>query len=109
MLLFNVLLLIHFIAFAAYLWILVQLWPNPAAPRDKKGLILGIILLLTGIAMVALKYPHINYFKVVPKTGLFLVVTVINAVTGDKPYTRTAYYALIVLTLLAACIAVFRV
>ncbi|SDH47603.1 hypothetical protein [Chitinophaga filiformis] len=110
MLLFNTILLIHFLCFAVYLCVLLAQWKDyDTRVRNASGMILGIILLITGIVMVALKYPHVNYYKVVPKTGLFALVTVINARFGGKVYTKQAYYALIVITLLAACIAVVRV
>ena len=109
MLVFNTVLLIHFAAFACYLFVLAMLWPQRGAgPRDKTGLVLGIIILLSGIGLVLLKYPHVNYFKVVPKTGLFLAVTVINGMYTDKPYTKNVYYLLIGLTALASFIAVAR-
>jgi hypothetical protein len=110
MLLFNIVLLIHFICFAVYLCSLLAQWQDyDTRVRGALGLILGIVLLLSGIVMVIMKYPHVNYYKVVPKTGLFVVVTIINARFGGKVYTRGAYYTLIAVTLLAACIAVVRV
>lgn len=110
MLLFNVILLTHFLCFAVYLCTLLAQWQDyNTRVRGALGLVLGIILLLSGIALVALKYPHVNYYKVVPKTGLFAVVTIINVRFGGKVYTRGAYYTLIAVTLLAACIAVVRV
>lgn len=110
MLLFNAILLVHFICFAIYLCVLLAQWQDyNTRVRGASGLILGIILLLSGIALVMLKYPHVNYYKVVPKTGLFALVTIINVRFGGKTYTKTAYYTLIATTLLAACIAVVRV
>ncbi|MBC9931033.1 hypothetical protein [Chitinophaga qingshengii] len=109
MLLFNILLLLHFMAFAGYLFLLATLWKDIAARRDKTGLILGIIILLTGIGLVALKYPAVNYYKVVPKLAIFVVITVLNVRFADKPFTRAAYYSLAGLMLLAALIAVTRV
>jgi len=110
MLLFNSILLLHFIAFLGYCGTLALLWPSRGAVvRDKKGLILGITILLTGIALVALKYPHVNYYKVIPKLALFVVVTGINIRFGGKPLTTAAYNALVGATLLAACIAVVKV
>lgn len=110
MLLFNIILLIHFICFVVYLCTLLAQWQDyDTRVRSVWGLILGIILLASGIVMVIMKYPHINYYKVIPKTGLFVLVTVINARFGGKVYTRGAYYTLIAATLLAACIAVVRV
>ena len=109
MLLFNILLLTHFLAFIGYLATLVLLWPQKdTALRDKKGLVLGVIILLTGILLVAWKYPHINYYKVVPKTGIFVIITIINAYFSNKPFTKRAYFSLLTLTLLAACVAVAR-
>lgn len=109
MLLFNIILLIHFISFASYLCVLLAQWQDyDTRVRGLSGLILGIILLISGIALVALKYPHVNYYKVIPKTGLFALVTIINIRFGGKTYTRSAYYTLIAATLLAACIAVVR-
>ena len=110
MLLFNIILLIHFISFAAYLCTLLAQWKDyDTRIRGVSGLILGIILLLSGIVLAMMKYPHVNYYKIVPKIGLFALVTIINVRFGGKTYTRRAYYTLIAATLLAACIAVVRV
>jgi hypothetical protein len=107
--LFSVLLLIHFLAFATYIGYLAVLWPTRGTgARSKAGLILGIILLLTGILLVMLKYPDVNYYKIVPKTAVFLIVTMINIRFGQKDLTKTAYYALLGFTLLAGCIAIFH-
>ncbi|MCW3463045.1 hypothetical protein [Chitinophaga nivalis] len=109
MLLFNTILLLHFLAFMGYLGTLVILWPHKTtAIRDKKGLILGMIILFTGLLLVALKYPVINYYKVVPKTIIFLGIVGINILYDGKPYTKKVYYTLLGLTLLAAGIAVVR-
>jgi hypothetical protein len=110
MLLFNIILLIHFISFAVYLCTLLAQWQDyNTRIRGTLGLILGIILLVSGSVLVMMKYPHVNYYKVIPKTGLFALVTIINVRFGGKTYTRAAYYTLIAATLLAACIAVVRV
>jgi hypothetical protein len=109
MLVFNIMLLIHFSAFLGYLFTLAMLWPQRGeGQRDKTGLVLGIIIFLTGIGLVYLKYPHVNYFKIVPKTTIFLAITVINVMYADKPYTRKIYYLLIGLTVLAGLIAAVR-
>ncbi|MEZ2443855.1 hypothetical protein AB6805_19150 [Chitinophaga sp. RCC_12] len=107
--LFNIVLLLHFGCFLGYLAILVtQRTDYHTKVRDHKGLILGIVLLVTGIILVALKYPHVNYYKVIPKTGLFAVVTFINIRFTNKVFTKPAYYALLASTLAAACIAVWH-
>jgi len=106
---FNIVLLSHFICFLGYVFTLAILWKSyDSQARDKKGLILGILILVTGILLVVMKAPNINYFKVVPKTSMFAIVTGINIKFGKKPYTKPAYYALIGLTLAAACLAVWR-
>jgi hypothetical protein len=107
--LFSVFLLIHFLAFTIYIGYLAVLWPTRGSgSRSKAGLILGITLLLTGILLVMLKYPNVNYYKIVPKTAAFLAVTIINIRFGEKDLSKAAYYALLGLTILAGCIAIFH-
>ncbi|HVI47718.1 MAG TPA: hypothetical protein VM802_22795 [Chitinophaga sp.] len=109
MILFNIILLIHFAAFLVYVCKLVNLLARPGAPKDKQGLVLGIIILVTGFILVGMKYPAINYYKVVPKLGLFLAVTVINVMNGNKPESRKQLFWLLGLTVAAALIAVVKV
>jgi hypothetical protein len=109
MIIFNLILLIHFIAFLAFLSKLVLLFPQEQRRTDKSGLVLGIILLLTGLSLVALKYPVVNYFKVLPKTGIFLIISVVSAVYSDKVLPKSVYFLLLGLILLASAIALFRV
>ncbi|WP_291908885.1 hypothetical protein [Chitinophaga sp. CB10] len=107
--LFSIVLLIHFLAFAAYLAYLGILWPTRGAgPRSKFSLYLGITLLVTGVILVLLMYPHVNYYKVVPKTAAFAGVTGINIRFGDRPYTKAAYYGLLALAVGAGGIAIFH-
>jgi len=107
--LFSVLLLIHFLAFVIYIGYLALLWPTRGAgPRSKAGFILGMILLATGICLVMLKYPYVNYYKVVPKTAAFLAVAGINMWFDKKELSVGAYYSLIGLTLFAGCVAIFH-
>ena len=106
--LFNIVLLIHFIAFLLYFREVTTAIAKPDQLRDKTGLILGIIILLTGVCLVALKYPVINYYKVVPKTGIFLIIAVINGVYGGKVIPRKVNYVLLGLTMLASLIAVIK-
>ncbi|QNL48062.1 hypothetical protein H8S90_14735 [Olivibacter sp. SDN3] len=110
MLLFNLILLVHFICFIAYFGTLVKLWSNyHTAQRSYTGLILGIVLLLSGILLVITLYPDVNYYKVVPKTVMFALITGINIKFGNRAYTKNAYYSLIILTLAAACLAVVNI
>jgi hypothetical protein len=106
---FNAVLIFHFAAFLCYAFKLVLLFPRQERRTDKSGLLLGIILLLTGILLVALKYPAVNYYKVVPKLSIFLIVTAISATYSSNPLPKSAYYLLLSLTLLASVIAVIKV
>lgn len=109
MFLFNTVLLLHFAAFILYLCQLVLLFPKQVRKKNPTGVWLGVAALVTGVLLVVLKYPAINYYKVVPKTALLLGIAVINGLYSKKPLSRAAYYLLLVCTLLAACIAVIRV
>jgi hypothetical protein len=109
MLLFNVILLVHFIAFLLYLITLVMEMAKPVLKRDKKGLALGIIILLTGLTLVALKYPNVNYYKVIPKLSIFVAIAVISAAHGEKPMARSVQYLLLTLSILASLIAIVKV
>ncbi|NLR80942.1 hypothetical protein [Chitinophaga eiseniae] len=109
MLLFNIILIIHVSAFLLYLCRLALLFPIKQPAKDKWGLPLGILILCTGIALVALKYPAVNYYKIVPKLSLFLLVGVINGIYDKRPLSRWAYYLLLGATVLAALIAVVKV
>ncbi|SHM46804.1 hypothetical protein SAMN05444266_108182 [Chitinophaga jiangningensis] len=107
--LFSIVLLIHFVAFALYLAYLGALWPTRGAgPRSKMSLYLGIILLVTGVVLVCLKYPHVNYYKVIPKTAAFLGVTGINIRFGERDLTKGAYYWLMGLAIGAGVVAVWH-
>ncbi|MGY0038204.1 DUF4267 domain-containing protein [Pedobacter sp. NJ-S-72] len=109
MVIFNIALLVHFTAFLLFLSKLILLFPREQRYTDKSGLLLGIVLLITGLLMVALKYPAINYYKVIPKTGIFLVISVLCAIYSGKVLPKPVYFTLLVLTVLASVIAVFRV
>lgn len=109
MLLFNIVLLLHFTTFLSYVCYLIWHIAKDTKRKDKIGMMMGIVILLTGIALVALKYPAINYYKIVPKTSLFIAVVVINAVYDKKEMTPRVYQILFGLALLAGLIAAVRV
>lgn len=106
--LFNIILLLHFIAFLLYFREVTSAIAKPDQFRDKTGLILGIVILLTGVFLVALKYPAINYYKVVPKTVIFFIIAVTNGVYGGRIIPRKVNYMLLGLTILASLIAVIK-
>lgn len=106
--LFNIVLLTHFSAFIGAFSTLVVIFPKKDAPRSKAGLIMGIIILLTGITLVRLEYPFINYYKVIPKVAIFLTILIINIIYANKGYTKPIYYTLLGLSLLAALLGASR-
>jgi hypothetical protein len=109
MFILNVVLLIHFVAFILFLVTLIVELVKPGLKKDYKGLLLGVIILLTGIALVALNYPHVKYYKVIPKLSLFLVIATIKTIYGEKVIPRSVNYLLLSLTILASLIAVVKV
>lgn len=109
MLLFNGILLIHFLSFLLYLSTLIVLFPRQERITTRIGLLLGIIILLSGIALVALKYPNVNYYKVIPKTAIFIAIAALNTIYGKRALSKNVYFTLLSLTILASVIALVRV
>ncbi|RFM28289.1 hypothetical protein [Deminuibacter soli] len=109
MLLFNSILLIHFALFVYYIFRLALQFPVKNPVKDKSGPFIGLAVLVTGLALVALKYPAINYYKVIPKTALLVGIAIVNGMYGNKPMPRKAYFTVLGFTLLAAAIAVVKV
>lgn len=108
LLLLNVLLYGHFAAFLAYLTMLLRQWERPVKRTGTLMLYCGIALLLTGIGLVAVRYPVINYWKVVPKSILLVVIAGITAAHRNKVLARQTWQLLIGLTLLTTFIALWR-
>ena len=67
LLLLNGLLSLHFGAFLMYLTTLLQQWSRPTKRTNTLMLYCGITLLLTGIALVAIRFPMVIYWEVVLK------------------------------------------
>ena len=88
---------------------LAMLYPNPVKQLPKIGLVLGISILVTGLLLVALKYPAINYYKVVPKLVIFGVISTLNGLYSKKTLPGKVYIAILSLTVLASLIAVVKV
>ncbi len=109
MLLFNGLLYLHFAAFLVYLSTLLLQWNEPVKRTNEWMLRCGITLLLTGAGLVAVRFPEINYWKVVPKSVLFLAIAVITATHKKRTLSLQTWRLLIGMTLLAAAIALWRV
>ncbi|MBO9202188.1 MULTISPECIES: hypothetical protein [Niastella] len=109
MILFNIILILHFVAFLWYTALLVMLYPKPVKQLPKTGLLLGISILVSGLLLVALKYPVINYYKVVPKLVIFGVISTLNGLYSRKTLPVKVYLVIVGLTVLASLIAVVKV
>ncbi len=68
----------------------------------------GVVLLLTGIGLITIRYPAINYWKIVPKSLLLLAISGITAIHRDKILSTRTWKILIGLTVLTALIALWR-
>jgi hypothetical protein len=106
---FNIVLIVHFIAFLFFLGQLAALFPMQDRQLHKQTIFLGVTILITGIVLVVLKYPHVNLYKVIPKSGLFLIISTFCGIYSGKALPKKIYWTLITLTVLASLIAVFRV
>lgn len=109
MLLLNGLLYLHFAAFLVYLTTLLLQWNEPRKRTNEWMLYCGITLLLTGIGLVAVRLPVINYWKVVSKSVLFLAIAGITAVHKKRTLSQQTWRLLIGLTVLTAGIVLWRV
>ncbi|MFD2572776.1 hypothetical protein ACFSUS_19200 [Spirosoma soli] len=106
--LLNSLLYVHFAAFLTYLTTLLRQWDHPVKRTTNWMLYCGITLLLTGIGLVAVRYPVVNYVKVVPKSALLVVIAAITAAHRGKILSRQTWQLLIGLTALTVFIALWR-
>ena len=108
LILLNALLYIHFTAFLVYLTTLLRQWEWPLKRTSNLMLYCGITLLLTGIGLIAIRYPVINYWKVVPKSLLLVIIATITGAHRGKIIAKKTWQLLIGLTILTALIALWR-
>lgn len=108
MILFNIVLLLHFIAFLLFLLQLAMLFPQSKRELHKKTILVGTAILITGILLVVLKYPHINLYKIIPKSILFLVISIFCGIYSGKNVPSKAFYFICGMTILASLIAVIK-
>ena len=106
--LLNAVLYAHYTAFLVYLVTLLRQWERPVKRTSNLMLYCGITLLITGIGLVAIRYPAINYWKVVPKSLLLLIIAGITAAHREKIVVRRTWQLLISLTVLTALVALWR-
>lgn len=109
MFLLNTMVYVHFLAFLVYLGTLLIQWGRAEKRTSRWMLICGIVLLLTGIGLVAYRYPAINYAKVIPKTGLLLLISALTAAHHNRPLSTIVWRGLLMMAVLAALIAAWRV
>jgi hypothetical protein len=106
--LLNCLLYVHFAAFLVYLATLLRQWDHSVKRTTHWMLYCGITLLLTGAGLIAVRYPEINYVKVVPKSALFMLIAGITGAYRGKALSRLTWRWLLGLTVLTAFIALWR-
>lgn len=75
---------------------------------NKNSILIGAIILITGISLVALNYPTINYYKIIPKSIVFVVISIFCGFYSRKPIPKKTYYSLLAITILASLIAVYK-
>lgn len=80
----------HYVTFLVYLTTLLKQWDRPAKRTSSLMLCCVITLLLTGMRLIAVRYPVINYWKVVPKNLLLALIAGITAAHRDKLFSKRA-------------------
>lgn len=109
MLLLNALVYVHFVAFLLYVATLLIQWDRSEKRTTHWMLACGIVLLLTGTGLVAYRYPAVNYYKVIPKTVLLLLISGITAAHRDRLMSLLVWRSLLGMAVLSALIAAWRV
>ena len=109
MFLLNALVYGHFVAFLIYVATMLIQWDRSEKRTTRWMLACGIVLLLTGLGLIAYRYPAINYYKVIPKMGLLLLISGITAAHNNRPMSLLVWRSLLGLAVLAALIAAWRV
>ncbi len=108
MILFNIVLIFHFVAFLLFLAQLVILLPRQEKQLHKKAIFVGIAIAITGILLVLLIYPQVNFYKVIPKSILFIAIASFCGIYSGKSIPVKIYYLIIAMTLLASLIALVK-
>lgn len=109
MTLFNIVLVVHFVAFLLFLAQLAVLFPRAEKQLHSKAILVGGTILVTGVLLVALKYPHINLYKIIPKSVLFIVIATFCGIYSGKKMPKKVYHFIIAMTVLASLIAIVKV
>ncbi|MBC7919480.1 MAG: hypothetical protein H7Z75_00150 [Ferruginibacter sp.] len=105
----NGVLLVHFGAFLRYFATLLVRYREKTKRTNRLMLGCGVALLITGGLLVWLRYPAVNYYKVIPKTAILVAISALTAANRTRALSTRTYRSLIALTVLAACIAAFWV
>lgn len=108
MIVFNLLLLTHFIAFLLFLAQLAVLFPERKKQLHKTSIFVGITIVTTGVLLQWI-YAPMSFEKIVFKSILFVVISILCGVYSGKTLPNKVYYTLILLTVLASIIAVLHI
>lgn len=109
MILFNIILILHFLAFLLFVAQLIMLLPRQEKQLHSKTIFVGLTIAITGILLVLLKYPQINLYKIIPKSVLFVTISAFCGIYSGKNISKIIYYLLITMTVLASLIALVKV
>jgi len=75
---------------------------------NKNSTLIGTTVLITGISLVIINYPNINYYKLIPKSILFVIISIFCGCYSRKPIPKKTYYSLLDITILASLITVYK-
>ena len=106
--LFNIVLIVHFLAFLIFAGQLLLLYPQQEKRTNNLTRILGIAIFVTGCILVAFKYPAVNYTKVVPKLSIFLIISVLIGIYSGRTMPAKVYRIVFGLLILASIIAMIK-
>ncbi|SDF19729.1 hypothetical protein SAMN05421855_10881 [Ulvibacter litoralis] len=108
MIVFNLLLLTHFIAFLLFLAQLVVLFPKREKQLHKTTIFVGITIVTTGV-LLQWMYTPMSFQKIVVKSILFVIISILCGLYSGKTLPNKVYYSFISLTVLASIIAVLHI
>ncbi|HEX7754184.1 MAG TPA: hypothetical protein VF421_02475 [Niabella sp.] len=106
--LFNTVLILHFLSFLTFAASLIVFYPQKERRLYRYAVFLGLAILITGLTMVLLHYPAVQYNKIVPKLAIFVSISILCGIYSKKPLPAGVYFTMLGLLTLASLIAIAR-
>ncbi|ANH79900.1 hypothetical protein A8C56_01950 [Niabella ginsenosidivorans] len=106
--LFNTVLILHFLSFLIFAATLMAVYPKKERRLYRYAIFLGIAILITGLSMVMLHYPAVQYNKIVPKLVIFVIISILCGIYSKKALPAGVYFTMLGLLVLASLIGVAR-